>query len=335
MKYLFELSKEHKTLPVAEILASLDAEEISYKISESNEDVLIIQTSSKKGEIQRLAERLSLTFCVDSFMFSCKPQVGDILSKASENIFMEKGTIAVRCKNRSKSIDSKSVMDALADIYSKDRKVSLEAPDVEIRGLVTDSKLYVGLKISEVDVSQFRKRKVQNRPFFSPISMHPKLARALVNLSSVKRNEVLLDPFCGTGGIILEAGLIGAKIVGSDIEKKMIEGCKKTLDFYNVKNYNLFCSDIGEINKHVAKVDAIVTDLPYGKSTTTKGEKIDHLYERAFEDFSKLLKKDGKAVVGLSNKNLISAGGKYLSLMETHEFRVHRSLTRYFAVYKN
>lgn len=334
MKYLFELSKEHKTLPIAEILASLDAEEISYKISESNEDVLIIETDSKKDEIQRLAGRLSLTFYVDLFMFSCKPLIKDIKIKASENILEEKGSIAIKCKNRSKKIDSRSILDTLADIYTKDRKVSLETPDIVIRGLTTDSTLYVGLKIAEINRSQFRTRKVQNRPFFSPISMHPKLARAIVNLSSIKRKEVLLDPFCGTGGILIEAGLIGANVVGSDIEEKMIEGCKKTLDFYNIKNYNLFWSDIGEINKHVDEVDAIVTDLPYGKSTTTKGEKIDHLYERAFENFSKLLKRNGKAVVGLSDKRFISMGEKYLSLTEKHELRVHRSLTRYFAVYK-
>jgi len=46
------------------------------------------------------------------------------------------------------------------------------------------------------------------------------------------------------------------------------------------------------------------------------------------------LKINGKVVVGLSDKRLISVGEKYLSLIEKHEFRVHRSLTRYFAVYK-
>jgi len=145
----------------------------------------------------------------------------------------------------------------------------------------------------------------------------------------------MLDPFCGTGGMLIEAGLIGAKIVGSDIENKMIEGCKKTLDFYKIKNYKLFCSDIGSIKKHVKKVDAVVTDLPYGKSTTTKGEEIKQLYERAFENISEVLEKNSRAVVGLSNKDMISLGEKYFSLVDKHEFRVHRSLTRYFAVYQN
>ena len=143
-----------------------------------------------------------------------------------------------------------------------------------------------------------------------------------------------MDPFCGTGGILLEAGLIGAKVVGSDIEEKMVEGCKKTIDFYKIKNYELFCSDIGDIKKKVSAVDAVVTDLPYGKSTTTKGEEIRLLYDRSFKNISKILKKNGKAVFGISNRDMVSLGEKYFSLIEVYEFRVHSSLTRYFAVFQ-
>ena len=144
-----------------------------------------------------------------------------------------------------------------------------------------------------------------------------------------------MDPFCGTGGILLEAGLIGAKVIGSDIEEKMIEGCKKTLDHYNIKNYELFCCDIGDIAKHVKNVDAVVTDLPYGKSTTTMGESVFDLSSRAFDSISSILKKKSRAVVGLPNSDLISVGENYLTLVDIFEFRVHRSLTRFFAVFEN
>jgi tRNA (guanine10-N2)-dimethyltransferase len=96
----------------------------------------------------------------------------------------------------------------------------------------------------------------------------------------------------------------------------------------------LFCVDVSELNKLVNKVDAVVTDLPYGKATTTKGEEIGQLYTRAFENISKVLNEDGRAVVGLSNKDMISLGEKYFSLVEVHRCRVHRSLTRYFVVYE-
>jgi tRNA (guanine10-N2)-dimethyltransferase len=150
----------------------------------------------------------------------------------------------------------------------------------------------------------------------------------------VKKNQVLLDPFCGTGGILLEAGLIGVKVIGSDIEDKMIVGSKKTLDFYNIDNYELYCTDIGKIKDFVNCVDVVVTDLPYGKSTTTKGESIVDLYERSFKNIYDVVKKNGRVVVGLSDKNMISVGERYFASVGCYEFREHRSLTRYFIVFQ-
>jgi len=334
MKYLFELSKEHKSIPSSEIFASLTAEEIRYKIIKSTEDVLIIETDSKKEKLKKLANRLSFTYYIDKLLFFCSNSTNEIKKLSNENNIVEKGSIAIKYKNRSKNISSQSIVKVLAESYTKNRKVILKNPDIEIRVLITDPIIYVGIKIADVNRSQFEDRKVQNRPYFSPISLHPKIARALVNLSSIKKKENLLDPFCGTGGILIEAGLIGVKIIGSDIEEKMIKGCKKNLDFYNIKNYRLFCCDIGKIKKHVSKIDAIITDLPYGKSTTTKGEKREVLYDRAFQCISNLLKDKGTAVIGLSDKNLIQLGKKYFNLLERHSFYVHKSLKRYFVVFK-
>jgi tRNA (guanine10-N2)-dimethyltransferase len=334
MDFIFELSKEHPTLPKDEVLSCLKAEGIKYSIIDSNDDVLVVESEANCNLIKRMSERLSFTFKISKLLFSCSNSLDEIKNCALNNPIDADGSIAITYKNRSKIVDSQKIVNILADIYTKGKTVNLTSPDFDIHGLITDSKIYIGLKIARIDRSQFEKRKVQNRPFFSPISLHPKLARALVNLSEIKKNETLLDPFCGTGGIILEAGLIGVKTIGSDIEEKMIEGCKKTLDFYKVKNYKLYHSDIGKIGTYIDKVDSIVTDLPYGKSTTTKGEKKELLYNRAFESMSKLLKNGGRAVVGLSNEDFISLGENYFSLIGKHDFRVHSSLIRYFNIYE-
>jgi tRNA (guanine10-N2)-dimethyltransferase len=334
MRYFFELSKEYSDLPNAEALACLKAEKINYNVFESNKDVLLVETQDDKNVFNKLTKRLSMSFYVNEFLFYCEPSVSEITKHAFDKNINREGSIAIKYRNRSENIDSQKIVRTLARIYTQGRKVVLDDPDVEIRALITDNRVYVGVKKSVVDRTQFEKRKIQNRPFFSPITLHPRLARALVNLSAVRKNQVLLDPFCGTGGILLEAGLIGVKVIGGDIEDKMIKGSKETLEFYGVKNYDLFCVDVGELNKLVNKVDAVVTDLPYGKATTTKGEEIRQLYTRAFENISKVLKKDGRAVVGLSNKDMISLGEKYFSLLKVHRCRVHRSLTRYFVVYE-
>lgn len=334
MHYLFELSKEHKTIPKAEIISCLKAENVKYDIIEENEDTVVLSVNTDKEDLAKIFNRLSFCFFVDRFLFSCSPKTEHIKKYAESHRPPNNGSIAIRYKNRSKTIDSQGIVKLLADVYSKDRHVNLDNPDIEIRAIVTNSKIYVGKKIFEIDRHQFEKRKVQNRPFFSPISLHPKIARALVNLSCISKGETLLDPFCGTGGILIESGLMGVTPVGSDIEEKMVKGCKRNLEYYKIKNYNIYNCDIGEIKKKISNVDAIVTDMPYGKSATTKGEEINKLYGRAFESMNDILKHGKRAVVGLSNEELIKLGEKYFSLVEVHKIKAHKSLTRYFVVYE-
>jgi len=218
MKLLFELSKEHTTLSKDEVISCLNAEEIIYTIIDVNENVLVIESDVNRYMIKKMAKRLSFTFYIDEFLFSCSNSLSEIQKYASKHMINREGTIAIRDKNRSANADSQQIVKTLAEIYTKERAVDLTDPDIEVRVVITDSNVYVGLKIADIERTLFEKRKVQYRPFFSPISLHPKLARALVNLSAIKKGETILDPFCGTGGILIEAGLIGARVIGSDIE---------------------------------------------------------------------------------------------------------------------
>lgn len=334
MKVLFELSQEYNNLPTEEILAVFKGEQGNFQILISNPYVLVVESSVTEKDILRLSQRISLTYYLDEFLFSCPSSLSALEKHAKENKIQGEGTVAIRYKNRSSCFPSQNFVKTLATIYTKDRVVNLENPDIELRLLLTDETFYVGIKKAKIEKTLFEKRKVQFRPYFSPISLHPKLARALVNLSCVKKGSTLLDPFCGTGGILLEAGLLGINVIGSDIEEKMIEGCKKTLDFFKIKSYKLYQSDIGKISEYVTKVDAIVTDFPYGKSTTTKGEDHTTLYKRSFKSMNAVLKKGGVAIIGAPEKKVFLLAMNKFHLRRVFEIPAHRSLTRYFAVFQ-
>ncbi|MFO7678097.1 MAG: methyltransferase domain-containing protein [Thermoplasmatota archaeon] len=335
MRLLFELSKEHSTIPIDEICCCCEAESISFEILEKNENIFLIKTSADIAKIKQIAQRLSYSFYVDELLFSCKNYIKDLKESMQKYQIYEDGSLAIFYKNRSNKKNSKEIITVIAEFYTKGRVVDLHSADIKIRAFITDDSIYVGRELYQIDRSLFEKRKVQFRPFFSPISLHPKLARSLVNLSRVPFDGRLLDPFCGTGGILLEAGLLGIQVIGSDIDQKMIQGCQSTLDHYAIKNYTLICSDIGDINKHVDKpVDAVVTDLPYARSTTTKGEDIKTLYLRTFTGISSLLKKNGFAVIGVSDNKSVSIDPDCFNLINIYEYRVHRSMTRYFFVLK-
>ena len=63
----------------------------------------------------------------------------------------------------------------------------------------------------------------------------PKLAQTMINLArgacQLTRPTNLLDPFCGTGVILQEAGLMGLTTYGSDNNPRMIEYTQTNLDW--------------------------------------------------------------------------------------------------------
>ncbi len=77
----------------------------------------------------------------------------------------------------------------------------------------------------------------------------PKLAQIMLNLGSVKRDTTVLDPFCGTGVVLMEAALTGAVVTGSDINPKMVSMTKENLSWlskeFNVDTAqaNVMCAD--------------------------------------------------------------------------------------------
>jgi tRNA (guanine10-N2)-dimethyltransferase len=185
----------------------------------------------------------------------------------------------------------------------------------------------------EVDRASFEKRRVALRPFFYPISLHPKFARLLVNMTGVMSGETLLDPFCGTGGVLIEAGLVEAHPVGSDLKADMVEGCGVNLAKFGVEA-NLFPADVKDLKEHVDHVDAIATDPPYGRSTTM-GDDIGRLYSKSFEVFTDVLRKEGRLSIIVPKEHLIELGKEYMELEASHSLRVHKSLTRHFCLFRN
>jgi tRNA (guanine10-N2)-dimethyltransferase len=138
-----------------------------------------------------------------------------------------------------------------------------------------------------------------------------------------------LDPFCGTGGILIEAGLMGLKIKGSDIDQRMVEGCRKNLESLNLK---------GEIKRGDAlkqgsmRVDAIVTDPPYARSSYVTDKNLGGLYNEFLSTAFNNLRHGGYLVLMVPKRYPLDTGR--FSLIEEFDFRVHKSLTRKIFVMK-
>ena len=152
----------------------------------------------------------------------------------------------------------------------------------------------------------------------------------MINLTGVKKGGTVLDPFCGTGGIVIEAGFMGMKAIASDFDPEMIAGTEENMDYYGLKMYDSEVLDISDIAERFGEVDSIATDPPYGRSTHTGGEDIESIYRRAMDSFGEILKPNACAGVVLPHP----IEDKRLKLQSMFIQRVHGSLSRHYHIFK-
>jgi tRNA (guanine10-N2)-dimethyltransferase len=325
-KYLFELSGEHPTLPLAELEACLDVAGPKCKVTARGSGYAICSLPAKK--MDAVTSRIALAHRAGTYLGSCQP---DEAGRFAEKLELPPGTIAVRVRRyqgEGSPDGANRIMHTIGTAVTQGRKTDLIHPDLKLRVLWSEQ-LHLYLDETLLDRKQFEERHVRSRPFFSPVSLHPRHARALVNLTRVKEGETLLDPFCGTGGILLEASLIGAKVIGSDISSEMIEGCEENMRHFGARFHRLEVLDIEDVPKEFLRVGAVATDPPYGRSSSTMKEPVRDLHARAFRAIGEVLSPRGFAGIVLPYS---FTGAERLGVVEEHVQRVHRSLDRHYCL---
>ena len=136
---------------------------------------------------------------------------------------------------------------------------------------------------------------VKKRPFIGTTTLPADRALLMSNIGLSKEGETVLDPFCGSGGLLVSSSLLGAKVVGADVDAELLTFCDAPLRFPNSPqrpnrgvervSYADSFTELGleqpmllpgldiqsddvvpqvlEAN-HGQRYDAIVTDPPYG-----------------------------------------------------------------------
>lgn len=319
------LSKEHPTLPLAEVKAVLRSKGIEFKVKKLVNNLALLEIDVSDIDYSFLS-RLAMTREIGQIMGSFSyQQYGQGLSITSlPDKLPEKATFAVR----SKSIDRTAPQNLESKLGAliKDKtgsKVDLEHPDIAFRIYCLQDELLLANLQVKVNRSQYESRKNQNRPFSHPTSLHPRWARTMVNLAEVGPNDSLLDPFVGTGGILLEAGLISCRLYGADVSEGMIQGAKTNLQAAGLKQFHLRQGDVNQLDSIFPETEfqAIVTDVPYGRASKKVGQALDNFLDQLdnFEQSKTVVMSDKPEIRGLKpdfslyvHKNLT----KYLYLLD-------------------
>jgi tRNA (guanine10-N2)-dimethyltransferase len=205
-------------------------------------------------------------------------------------------------------------------------QVRLTNPDHDLHVYVTPTGLWWGQTQGRTGADMLHSHDPMGRPFFRSVLVPRRRARCLVNLTGVRPGQRLLDPFCGTGALLVEAGLLGAAAFGSDVDRAMVTGCRANLAFENVP------ADVRRIDARTLSdwglvFDAVVTDLPYGRSASTHGVDLPDLF-RAFLDAAVGVVREGARVVVMAPAGLPEPSNALFDVITVLRERVSRSLTR-------
>ena len=298
--YIYRLAGENLELAEAELNGFLEAVNTDEEVSR---DGRLAFTEPHPNQLKRLA----LTH--------------EVAEEIDPEEFRPESSYAVRVENMTENeIEKEEIENEIGEkLSTEDNFVDLENPDIIVKIYVNEDNRIYGELVEDIQRGLFDKRSNENRPFSSPISMDPVLARVLVNLSGTSAGEFILDPFCGTGGILIEAGLCGIGVKGLDIQEEMVSGTEKNLENYGILNHEIRKGDISGIKEIFNEYHAIISDLPYGKASKETDE--------AVEKFLDLIEDLEEKTVFMYNE--ASLGGYDADF----KIYVHKNLTRYiFAV---
>lgn len=171
------------------------------------------------------------------------------------------------------------------------------------------------------------------RAINKPYTLKADMGRACINLLDIKSGDVVLDPFCGIGGILLEGIDMNIRMIGNDINAKDLEHSKTNCAHFNLQEPELHNADSKTQFLEENSIDGIVSDIPYGKSSRRLGEE---LYKEFLQSAQKMLKPQKKMVIIYGCfTNFKPLALKYFEEVVEIKQYMNASLTRYILVLKN
>ena len=283
------------------------------------------------------------------------------------------GTVAVRATDvhGSSGVSTERAERELGQVLvDRGFSVDLEAPDHLLRATFSEGRLEGGGRLAGDDggdpfeamvdedgpeecvsvcalgwlaaesVRDFGTRAPTDKPFFQPGSMDPLLARAVANVAGARPGATVLDPMCGTGGVLVEAGLVGADVIGTDAQAKMADGARENLAHF-LERADPSPTGVARGDWHVGRgdatrlplsddaVDGVVFDAPYGRQSKIATHRLADLVSGALAEARRVA---SRAVVVADRSWVGEARTAGWELEAAFERRVHRSLTRYVLV---
>ncbi len=217
---IFVLSGEELTIPEAEIRALVE----TYGPSEKTAVLaprIVFSSLDDNSLIADVARRAA--YCRFGGKFLGKAESFQELANGISSTSVEAGKSFVVS---SETLDRSIAGEFGSLIKEKTQaRVSLEEPDFVFQLEKVGEEFVFAVSSTGLKEFSWRKRRPRARKFFLPSAIYPKLACLLVNLSRVKEGDIFLDPFCGTGSMLIESSVMGIRYNWFRPDEVDCEGC--------------------------------------------------------------------------------------------------------------
>ncbi|NUO51165.1 MAG: hypothetical protein HOV80_20090 [Polyangiaceae bacterium] len=104
-----------------------------------------------------------------------------------------------------------------------------------------------------------------------PAASHPTIAAALALAAGVREDDVVWDPFVGSGLELCERSLIGpyARLLGTDVDPRALERARTNLEAAGARRFDLSVADARHFD--VSGVSLVITNPPMGRRLVRGG----------------------------------------------------------------
>ncbi|MBS7623936.1 hypothetical protein KEJ39_09760 [Candidatus Bathyarchaeota archaeon] len=337
----FLLSGEHKTLPAAEVRAILECENFDHR--EFKVIPKLATVKADPGCINTVVRRAGMCEAAGLLIFQCRDVKNEILRSASDPIYsnyLNKGErFSVRVQRifgSSRHLDRMELQSRIGNMILRsvpESRVDLRNPEKEFIGVIASGRFLFGNLTARRVNSALNRYRPKEGFAPHPSTMKPRLARCFVNLSRPRRGELLLDPFCGVGGLLIEALIIGCRAVGSDLDPRMAREAIRNLRRLGIEPEGVLAADARAIP--CPTIRSISTDPPYGRGSSTMGSNPCELLGKFLAEARSVLSPDGFLCLASPSDVGVQVLGydAGLNVVESHVMRVHRGLVREIVVF--
>lgn len=201
----------------------------------------------------------------------------------------------------------------------------------EVYLISTNEGVFLGETVAVQDIDDWS-HKDRNKPYFDRKKgmLPPKVALMMINIAmgdnpiSEDKKRLLLDPFCGTGTILIEGLLTNLDVLGTDLDAEAVSGSKRNLewlkqDYPFTHEYTVFTSDATKIPPQKEKIDYIVTEPFLGKPKPNTAKLpyifkgLEKMYLGAFKHWTSLLEENAAVVIVFPTVTIANRNGKEIN----------------------